>query len=396
MYRSSIITPSGAYRLLCGTAALVLAVSPIAFTPSTALADGHGSGGENAGGSGSGGENAGGSGSGGENAGGENAGGGGSEAEASAGGSGAGSGGSGSGGDNAGGAGSGGSGSGGDNAGGTNAGGTGSGDLYGDLFVILRDEDGIPILNDDGFVQPLDADGNLIPLDEEGKPIDESLTIEVDIGRLNVGRSPEDVLDTRTEEVVAVLSAATEISQDAAGRLVLTIDGVEQTIDSPLENLAIYTALLTTGSISTLTPNDVVGTEYDFLVDGKFTIEDLEASSSFLAAATDKTGAFTSDEIAYIDAFLGINTVTVGDVTYSDIDYSSFDYDRSDTYDGVMVDVLVYNDVTGVWEEQTVDIYTTVFGDTDVTVGGSLDAYTQAAEDARMVIEYIHEYEIPE
>ncbi len=202
--------------------------------------------------------------------------------------------------------------------------------------------------------------------------------------------------------MVTVLKAASAISVDAAGRLVLTIDGVEKTIDSPLENLAIYTALLTTGSISNLTPSDLVGSDYDFLVDGKITDADLAASAAFLAAATDKTSPFTKDEIAYLDAFLGINTVTVGDVTYSDIDYSSFSYDRSDTFEGVTADVLVWDGTNWV-PTMGVDIYadTDLFKDengipVDITVSGSLDAYTQAAEDARLVIEFIHEYAIPE
>ncbi|GGF82004.1 hypothetical protein CDZ97_00465 [Mameliella alba] len=261
--------------------------------------------------------------------------------------------------------------------------------------MILRDENGVPILTDDGFVQPLDAEGNLIALDEEGHPLDETLTVEVELGRLNVGRAPDKVLDTRAAEVIEVLSSATAITTDAAGRLVLTLDGVEKTIDSPLENLAIYVSLLTTGSIPGLTPDDLVGTEFDFLVDGTFTTADIEAAAAFLAAATDKTGAFTSDEIAYIDAFLGINTTTSGDVTYSVIDYSDFSYDRSDTYDGLTASVLVEQD-DGSFVVETVDIYDTVFGGTDASDSGSLDAFTLAADDARAVIEFIHEYAVPE
>ena len=278
--------------------------------------------------------------------------------------------------------------------------GTMKGDLFGDLWVILRDSNGEPILTDEGWVQPLDANGDLVALDEEGHPLDESLTIEVEMGRLNVGRAPTSVLDRRADEVIAVLQSADEISTDAAGRLVLTIDGEDKTIDSPLENLAIYVALLTNGSIPGLGPDDLAGTDFDFLVDGVFDERDLAASTAFLAAATDKTGTFTSDEIAYIDAFLGINTTTQDGVTYSVIDYSSFDYDRSDTYEGVMATVLVpVTDGDGnivSYEPKSVDIYEEVFGDVDVSVGGTLDAYTQAAEDARLVIEFVHEFAVPE
>lgn len=269
------------------------------------------------------------------------------------------------------------------------------GDLFGDLWIILRDENGVPLLTEEGFVQPIDAEGNLIALDEEGKPVDETLTVEVELGRLNVGRAPNKVLDARADEVIAVLSSATALTTDAAGRLVLTIDGEAKTIDAPLENLAIYISLLTTGSIPGLTPDDLVGTEYDFLVDGLYTPEDLAASAAFLAAATDKTGVFTSDEIAYINSFVGINLATVGDVTYSDVDYSSFSYDRSDSYADVMATVLVDQD-DGTFAVEEVNIYDVVFGSVDLTASGSLDAYTQAADDARAVIEFIHEYAVPE
>ncbi|MEQ9124845.1 MAG: hypothetical protein RIM80_20025 [Alphaproteobacteria bacterium] len=266
------------------------------------------------------------------------------------------------------------------------------GDLFGDLFVILRDSNGVPILTPEGFVQPLDANGDPIPLDAEGAPIDETLAIEVELGRLNVGRAPTKVLDRRAEEVITLLNQATDISLDAAGRLVLTVDGVAKTIDSPLENLAIYVSLLTTGSIPGV--SDLPGDAFDFMVDGVYTVEDLKASASFLAAATDKTGVFTSDEIAYIDAFLGINTTTTGSTTYSVIDYSTFSYDRSDTYGDVTANVLI-EQADGSFVPTEINVYDVIFNGTDAAASGTLDAYTQAADDARAVIEYIHEFAVP-
>tara|TARA_R110000772_G_scaffold11226_1_gene35313 strand:- start:43 stop:573 length:531 start_codon:yes stop_codon:yes gene_type:complete len=50
--------------------------------------------------------------------------------------------------------------------------GSARGDLYGDMYVILRDSNGVPILNADGYVQPVDVNGNPIELDEEGAPVD--------------------------------------------------------------------------------------------------------------------------------------------------------------------------------------------------------------------------------
>ncbi|WP_317711341.1 hypothetical protein [Tropicimonas sp. TH_r6] len=265
------------------------------------------------------------------------------------------------------------------------------GDLFGDLWVILRDANGVPLLTPEGWVQPLDEFGQLIDLDEEGHPVDENLTLEVELGRLNVGRAPTQVLDRRADEVITLMESATALDTDAAGRLMFEVDGVWKTIDSPLENLAIYVALMTTGTIEGI--NDLPGDEFDFMVDGVFTVEDLEASTVFLAAATDKTGVFTTDEVAYINVFLGIETETVEKVTYSDIDYSEFTYDRESVYGEVYTDVLVLQD--GVWVPETVNIFEVVFGDEAMVVGGSLDAYTTAAEDARLVVNYVHEYEIP-
>jgi hypothetical protein len=271
--------------------------------------------------------------------------------------------------------------------------GSARGDLYGDLYVILRDEDGNPILSEAGFVQPIDAAGNLIPLDAEGAPIDLTLVQEVELGRLNVGRSPTSVLDRRAQEVVILLQTATAISFDESGRLVLTVDGVTKTIDSPLENLALYVALMTSGTIPGVT--DLPGTEYDYLVDGQFTTADLEAAAGLLAAASDKYASLEPDTIAYINAILGINTVTTGDVTYSSMDYSDYTYDRSDTYDNVMVTVLI-KQADGSYLPTQVDLYDAVFGGEDYSESGTFEAFATAVDDSRAVLAYIHDNEAPE
>lgn len=266
------------------------------------------------------------------------------------------------------------------------------GDLFGDMYVIMRDANGVPILNAAGFVQPIDANGNPIPLDAEGAPIDPTLAIEVELGRLNVGRSPSSVLDRRAEEVVTMLNSATAVSLDAAGRLVVTVDGVAKTIDSPLENLAIYVALMTQGTIPGVT--DLPGTQFDNLVDGVFTAADMTSAVSFLAGATDKAAPLTADDVAYINAILDINTAKVGDVTYSNVNYSTFTYDRSDAFGDTTAEVLV-KQPDGSWMPTTVNIYTAVFEGQDYTGSGSFTAFTQAAEDARAVVNYIHEYQLP-
>lgn len=266
------------------------------------------------------------------------------------------------------------------------------GDLFGDMYVILRDDNGVPILSAAGFVQPIDADGNLIPLDAEGAPIDPSLAIEVELSRLNVGRSPTSVLDRRASEVVTLLNSATAITLDVSGRLVVTTADGTKTIDSPLENLAIYVALMTTGTIPGVT--DLPGTELDYLVDGVFTSQDLVAATGLFAAASDKYTKLTPDAIAYLNAILGINTVTTGDVTYSSMDYSSYTYDRSDAYDGEMVTILV-KQADGSYLPTSVNLYEAVFSSVDYTETG-FDAFATATDDARAVIAFIHDNAAPE
>ncbi len=267
------------------------------------------------------------------------------------------------------------------------------GDLYGDMYVILRDANGAPIVNAAGFTQPIDANGNLIPLDEEGAPIDPELAIEVELSRLNMARSPDQVLNSRASEVVALLNEATALTTDASGRLVVTSpDGTSKTIDAPLENMAIYVALMTTGTIPGVT--DLPGTEFDHLVDGVLTGQDLAAAVPFLAAAADKFTSLSLDAVAYANAVLGLDNTTVGSVTWSDIDYSGYSYDRSDTYGDVTASVLVQQG-DGTWVTTEVNIYDAVFGNRDYSSTGTFEGFATAVDDARAVINYIHEYEVP-
>jgi hypothetical protein len=279
----------------------------------------------------------------------------------------------------------------------------GGGDLYGDLFVILRDDQGVPILNEDGYVQPIAADGTLIPIDEEGAPIDDTLVQEVEIGRTNVARSPDSVLDNRLEEAVLALNDADSISLDAAGRLVVTTideatgEETSKTIDSPLENLALYEALMTDGVIDGITAT--LPTELSHLTTGDgVTSEDLATAATLLAAATDKTEVFTVDEIAYLNNIIGINPTTIEgtEITYSTIEnLADFAYDRA-IYDKEVEVLLPSETQEGVYEVQTVNLLDVVFDGETYSGTGTLDAFTQAADDARAVIEYIHNYEVPE
>jgi hypothetical protein len=255
-------------------------------------------------------------------------------------------------------------------------GGTKKGDLYGDLWIILRNEDGVPILSAAGFVQPIAADGTLIPLDAEGAPIDASLTQEVEFSRLSVARAPSKVLTHSLDEAISKITAGTLITLDAAGRVV--IDG--DAIDSPLENLALYKAIMT----NTL-PTAVAAKLPANL-----------APSSLLAAGADKTSTVNVDVVVYLNSFLGVNTVVDGKVT-SYYDFTT-DYDRYATYKDVTAQVLVLQADGVTYKTETVNIYDTVFsGSTWVDptpASAGADDFAAATNDALRVIQYVHDNEV--
>lgn len=280
---------------------------------------------------------------------------------------------------------------------GNTASGTKKGDVYGDMYVLLRDANGVPILKQlaDGtwVVQPVDKDGNVLPLDAEGNLIDATLAIAVDLGRLNVGRSPLTVLSSQYEELLKSINAADSVALDASGRLLLTTAGVTAAIDSPLENLALYVELLNKGTITGVTDTSKFSSTISYLVDGTKTTADLASAASFLAAASDKAGTLSIDKVVDMNTILGI-TGTLTDTTGATyVDYSTYTYDRASVYSTKTVDVLVKQD-DGTYKAATVNVYDTVFKSTEYT-GTNVSAFATAADDALQVIEYVHSNAIP-
>ncbi len=121
---------------------------------------------------------------------------------------------------------------------------------------------------------------------------------EVDFGRTSVVRSPLSVIEQSLGEVVTKLATAQCTSLDPAGRLVNTseIDGevLSATIDSPLENLAIYRQLMLTGHL---------GATADAIV---LPDEVLNMAARGLGAAADKTGKVTVDQVVYTNEIMGL------------------------------------------------------------------------------------------
>ena len=286
------------------------------------------------------------------------------------------------------------------------------GDLYGDLYVILRDENGVPIYLTlaDGtqVVQPVGADGKPLPLDAEGALIDPTLALPVEFGRLSVGRAPTHVLAAQYDEAITSIEAADSVSLDKSGRIVLTTAGVSASIDSPLENLALYTELLNEGYITGLSDAAIAkfnAAGLGYLVDPTsttLTSQKLLSAADFFAAAADKTTTLNIDKIQDLNAILGISgTLTVDGKLVTDpitgatfVDYSSMTYDRSATYGSVTANVLVLQPDGVTYKVESVNLYDTVFGGKEVTAT-SAAAFTQAADDSLQVLEYLHDHPVP-
>jgi hypothetical protein len=270
---------------------------------------------------------------------------------------------------------------------------TKKGDIYGDLYVLLRDANGIPILDANGYVQPVDANGNLIPLDASGAPIDATLLVPVELSRLSVGKSPTKVLDRQYTDTIDALNAATSITTDDAGRLVVTNpDGTTATIDSPLANLALYDTLLSKGYLPGLTASDTVLGTLSFLKDTSKTEADYKQAASLLAAASDKTVKVTVDSVVDMNAILGVTGTLTGPDGKTYVNFTDYTYDRAATYPGT-VTVLVKNS-DGSYTKQDVTIMDAVFNNTTYDGTGAA-AFATAADDARAVISFVHDNPLP-
>lgn len=250
----------------------------------------------------------------------------------------------------------------------------GGGDLYGDLWVVVRDVDGVPILDVNGCVQPYDLEGNVIQLDAECALPEGVVAQEVEFGRLNVGRAPTDVLDRQFADVVTTLSAGQPLELDEAGR-VGTSDGT--VIDSPMGNLSIHRQLSLGLDIPGVTLPQPVPS-YD----------DYDTMAATLGAAADKGGRLTVDLIEYNNAILDIpSRTTLPTINRSNglwIDYRDFTYDRAATFPGCLrYEVDEYSGY------ETDTVMRAIFGGQQYR-GSNVEAFAQAADDARRVIEYTH------
>jgi hypothetical protein len=346
-----------------------------------------------------------------------------------------------------------GGGGGGGNGGGGGGGGGTTPDL-GDLFVLYRDASGVPILTADSCQQPLAAPGQDLPAispfaactaSEQPNnscviPVDpatcsvvagyETYTQEVDFGRTSVVRSPVSVLLQQLDDVIVNLATADCVTLDPAGRLVTSTvtDNVVTSgaIDSPLQNLAIYRQLITTGYLGTQ-PTPLV------LPDAYF----LNTAARGIGAAADKTGKVSVDMVAYLNQIMGLTdpaTATVlpkicinvkeevnGVVTTVQkcfLNYGAvsapingpYAYDRTVNFTSLPTPPYIptYPGIPGEFEYLAASSPTTFYtvqglildavpelSANKTLTGSNIGGFAQAADDARAVINFMHSWPLP-
>lgn len=307
------------------------------------------------------------------------------------------------------------------------------GDLYGDQYKLVRDFDASTsndIVSDkesgDGDGEPLyDINNNPILLGSDGNPIyyvqdsagdwvidpaRASLVQSIDLGRANVARAPESVMTKSLNEALTKFQTAVDV--DAAGRIVYDTGSVDEnnlpvlaTIDSPLENLALYKNLMTAGTNSSwpAVQNNWPEELKNLIADNpNFYSWD---PSSLLAAAFDKATPISIDAVLTENTILGINTIlaTKDNLGNPIVDYFEFNNGTNETYThsrevkygDTLVTWLADPEGDGTFEYVVpTTVFDAVFGaeewiDPSLTSGA--DDFAQAVEDSRAVISFLHD-----
>ena len=270
--------------------------------------------------------------------------------------------------------------------------------LYGDLWVLVRDDYGAPVLDANGCVQPVASepiewpDGivrDTVPMvleefmDGQFKCTVvagfEEFTIELEIGRLNMvrtlARNP-DVFGRALEEVISNINAALEVRSDPAGRLVLVTeqDGelVEASVDAPRDNLAMYMALMKEGRIAGYGPAR--------RVDGvQMPPQWLEISPTL-----------DLGELAYLRDGTPGREGGVGLINgYADL--SGTVHNRQEDYQTQRVSYVQYvADSDCHYQDMEGDVWTRVFAE-EPYYGENIAGFTTHADDARRTIVFMHD-----
>lgn len=237
------------------------------------------------------------------------------------------------------------------------------------------------------------SDPTLEPCDLDPDPVYADLAQETELGRLNLGRAPERVVDKQLRDVITTLTAAT-VGLDPSGRLqALT------TIDSPLQNMAVFQAILEHGAIERYDKNgDLIGSADT----GELLLNEFQQAATALAAATPKEEDFHVyvDTVQYLSRILNIP----GDTGWATVqplitdargeeflNFSEFpDYTRQEVFKGCVAYEADYNlPDDGAWLEDVV-----TFSTAKDKAFSDLEAFTQLTADSRAVLVWLHDMDL--
>lgn len=385
-----------------------------------------------------------------------------------------------------------------------------AGALYGDLYVIERDGNGVPVLKEKTIAGvkytcqlPIAAGCTFLPLNfdksafnpelEDACAVQADFTDglqEVKFGRESVSRAPAAVLDKSYGEALKSINLAINGCGDSSGRAIkldpagritlclayetLPVTYAWKTIDAPLENLGLYRAAMTSGCLGPVTEEKVgeegvritVITELSAAAKGNLfasglghlacngatsvTREDMLSAAVFLAGGADKTSPVTLDEVINLNNYVGVNKwtyTTSKKVKTLTITYFQFKDATDKGVDGwfaytagvdacnpgvadntvsLLTKSLVTTPSGGVlFEPQSVNVFGAsppgvnladaaatvcrngsplsvvcdsaqpVYGPGEANGCGGANWFTQAAEDARKTIWYVHNWRLP-
>jgi hypothetical protein len=349
--------------------------------------------------------------------------------------------------------------------GGGGAGGGGettTGSVYSDLVIALRAENGTPILQKyevpetelttasteycvqpvsyeevpgvkseepegwsvnpvDGrhvWVIPLQGEwivGDTVPLDFTGacdpQPQYAMFVSEVELERLNLARTADEVIARKLADVALKLGFADAIALEATGRI--SYDG--SVIDASPENAAIYQSLMKSGTIPGL-PTEMAGPPAEIGPDGASNsqFDAWELAAMTIGAAASKSTPFTIDTVEYYNRIIGfpaegytppagwpisfnrsIDPSTNEPMTTGEwfVDHSGFSYNRSETFKGSVTWLDVPTLTWKVSKITDVVPFTNLSSYADDEVGTTtltgVTAFAQLADDVRSMCNFI-------
>lgn len=145
------------------------------------------------------------------------------------------------------------------------------------------------------------------PGTQGGKPVwaQEGVPSDLELGRLNVVRSPSHVIDRALGEALANMDPSLYSLPDLNSVLVAILEGTYTRVDSPLENLGLYRDLLQDGQIGDGTLISVTDANFALL------------AAIFIGSASDKVIEVSEGTVDAVDKILGIElpaSVTTAEV----------------------------------------------------------------------------------